>query len=124
MGTTPSSVKKTNALTNGIATATLHWDRRSCRRSKLTLLVRVRPADPSLAPFEDNCSTRSVSETGVYFRSKKASYEVGMHLFLSVPDCNEPEAAIREYLTKVVRRDSLPNGQFGVGVKILSERGL
>jgi hypothetical protein len=30
----------------------------------------------------------------------------------------------REYLAEVVRRDALPTGMFGVGIKILMEMGI
>ena len=47
-----------------------------------------------------------------------------MRLFVSMPYSNEPAAMTREYLTEVVRCDTLPNGMVGVGFKILMEIGL
>jgi hypothetical protein len=40
-----------------------------------------------------------------------------------MPYSKEPAAMTREYLAEVVRRESLPNGLFGIGFKILMEMG-
>ena len=101
-----------------------HTERRGSRRCKITQLMRIRPSDPERDPFDDIRSTVSVSRTGVYFHSSETGYEVGMRLFVSMPYSKEPAALVREYLAEVVRRDSLPNGLFGVGFKILMELGL
>jgi PilZ domain len=101
-----------------------HTERRGCRRCKITQLMHIRPSDPERDPFDDIRSTVSVSRTGVYFHSSETGYEVGMRLFVSMPYSKEPAALVREYLAEVVRRDSLPNGLFGVGFKILMELGL
>jgi hypothetical protein len=85
--------------------------------------MRIRPSDPERDPFEDIRSTVSVSRTGVYFHSSEAGYEVGMRLFVSMPYSKQPAALVREFLAEVVRRDSLPNGLFGIGFKILMELG-
>ena len=99
-------------------------ERRSSRRCKINQLMRIRPSDPERAPFDDIRGTLSVSRTGVYFQSSEAGYEIGMRLFVSMPYSNEPAAMTREYLTEVVRCDTLPNGMVGVGFKILMEIGL
>lgn len=99
-------------------------ERRASRRCKINQLMRIRPSDPEREPFDDIRGTLSVSRTGVYFQSNEAGYEVGMRLFVSMPYSNEPASMTREYLTEVVRRDSLPNGMYGVGFKILMEIGL
>jgi hypothetical protein len=83
--------------------------------------MRIRPSDPEIEPFDDIRSTHSVSQTGVSFRSSEPKYEVGMRLFVSLPYANDPADMTREYLMEVVRRDSLPSGLFGIGLKILME---
>ena len=100
-----------------------HTERRGSRRCKITQLMRIRPSDPERDPFEDIRSTVSVSRTGVYFHSSETGYEVGMRLFVSMPYSKQPAALVREFLAEVVRRDSLPNGLFGIGFKILMELG-
>ena len=98
-------------------------ERRSSRRCKITQLMLIRPSDPEVEPFEDIRGSVSVSRTGVFFQSSEAGYQVGMRLFVTMPYSKEPAAMNREYLAEVVRRESLPNGLFGVGFKILMEMG-
>jgi hypothetical protein len=86
--------------------------------------MRIRPSDPNKTPFEDMRGSVSVSRSGVYFQSSEAGYEVGMRLFITMPYSNDPALMNREYLAEVVRRDVLPTGMFGVGIKILMEMGI
>jgi len=99
-------------------------ERRGSRRCKINQLMRIRPSDPEREPFDDIRGSLSVSRTGVYFQSSEPGYELGMRLFVSMPYSKEPASMAREYLAEVVRRDTLPNGLFGVGFKILMEMGL
>lgn len=98
-------------------------ERRSGRRCKFTQLMRIRPSDPQRQHFDDLRGTISVSRTGVYFQTSEIGYEVGMRLFLIMPYSNDPGATNREYLAEVVRKDPLPNGLTGIGVKLLLETG-
>src|ERR1700752_1345686 len=98
-------------------------ERRSSRRCKFTQLMRIRPSDPQRQHFDDMRGTISVSRTGVYFQTSETGYDVGMRLFLVMPYSNDPGATNREYLAEVVRKDPLPNGLTGIGVKLLLETG-
>src|SRR5258705_5559187 len=98
-------------------------ERRSGRRCKFTQLMRIRPSDPQRAHFDDMRGTISVSRTGVYFQTSEAGYEIGMRLFLIMPYSNDPGSTHRQYLAEVVRKDPLPNGLTGIGVKLLLEVG-
>jgi hypothetical protein len=98
-------------------------ERRGSRRCKFTQLMRIRPSDPQRAHFDDMRGTISVSRTGVYFQTSEPGYEIGMRLFLIMPYSNDPGSTNREYLAEVVRKDSLPNGLTGIGVKLLLETG-
>jgi hypothetical protein len=98
-------------------------ERRSSRRCKFTQLMRIRPSDPERRHFDDMRGTISVSRTGVYFQTSETGYDVGMRLFLVMPYSNDPGATNREYLAEVVRKDPLPNGLTGIGVKLLLETG-
>jgi hypothetical protein len=98
-------------------------ERRGSRRCKITQLMRLRPSDPGKEHFDDMRGTMSVSRSGVYFQSSEAGYEVGMRLFVTMPYTQDPAAMSREYLAEVVRRDVLPTGMFGIGIKILMETG-
>jgi len=99
-------------------------ERRNSRRCKITQLMRIRPSDPERDHFEDLRGTVSVSRSGVYFHSNERGYEVGMRLFVTLPYTNSPESMSREYLAEVVRKDPLPNGLNGIGIKMLMEMGI
>jgi hypothetical protein len=98
-------------------------ERRGSRRCKITQLMRIRPSDPSIQHFDDMRGTVSVSRTGVYFHTTEDGYEVGIRLFLIMPYSQDPGSTNREYLAEVVRKDPLPNGMTGIGVKLLMEIG-
>ncbi len=98
-------------------------ERRSSRRCKITQLMRIRPSDPSVEHFDDMRGSISVSRTGIYFHTTESGYEVGIRLFLIMPYSNDPGSTNREYLAEVVRKDPLPNGMTGIGVKLLMEIG-
>jgi hypothetical protein len=99
-------------------------ERRASRRCKITQLMRIRPSDPNIEHFEDLRGTHSVSRSGVFFQSSEPSYEVGMRLFVTMPYSQDPASMNREYLAEVVRRDVLPTGMYGIGIKILMEMGI
>lgn len=99
-------------------------ERRGSRRCKITQLMRIRPSDPEKEHFDDIRGTLSVSRSGVFFQSSEPSYEIGMRLFVTLPYSQDPMSMNREYLAEVVRRDPLPTGMFGIGLKILMEMGL
>lgn len=99
-------------------------ERRSSRRCKITQLMRLRPSDPEKDHFDDMRGTLSVSRSGVYFQTSEPGYEIGMRLFVTLPYSQNPMSLNREFLAEVVRRDPLPTGMFGVGIKILMEMGM
>ena len=99
-------------------------ERRGSRRCKITQLMRIRPSDPNKEHFEDMRGSVSVSRSGIFFQSSERGYEVGMRLFLTMPYSQDPASIAREYLAEVVRRDVLPTGMFGIGIKILMEMGV
>jgi len=86
--------------------------------------MRIRPSDPNKEHFEDMRGSVSVSRSGVFFQSSESGYEVGMRLFVTMPYSQDPASMAREYLAEVVRRDVLPTGMFGIGIKILMEMGI
>jgi hypothetical protein len=116
MGKTPSISTTTSAPKTK--------ERRGSRRCKITQLMRIRPSDPEKEHFEDLRGTLSVSRSGVFFQSSEAGYEIGMRLFVTLPYSHDPMSLNREYLAEVVRKDPLPTGMFGIGLKILMEMGM
>ena len=99
-------------------------ERRAARRCRITQLMRIRPSDPQKDHFDDMRGSMSVSRTGVYFQSSESGYEVGMRLFVTMPYSQSPALINHEYLAEVVRREVLPTGMFGIGIKILMEMGM
>ena len=117
-------VASKNPLQEGPKQPATHSERRGNRRCKITQLMRIRPSDPRKPHFEDLRGSMSVSRSGVYFQSSEAGYEVGLRLFVTMPYSNDPASLNREYLAEVVRRDVLPTGMFGIGIKMLMELGI
>jgi len=124
METQQSIMGKTPSSTGTPASAPKTTERRGSRRCKITQLMRIRPSDPEKDHFEDMRGTLSVSRSGVFFQTSEAGYEIGMRLFVTLPFSQAPMSLNREYLAEVVRRDALPTGMFGVGIKILMEMGI
>jgi len=114
---------KANSTGGGAPARPTQSERRGSRRCKITQLMRIRPSDPERDHFDDIRGTVSVSRTGIYFHSSEEAYQVGMRLFVTMPYTKEPTTMHHEYLAEVVRRDTLPNGLFGIGFKILMEMG-
>src|SRR6267143_4724403 len=113
-----------NKLTqNSVSAPRAKSERRGSRRCKFTQLMRIWPSDPQRMHFDDMRATISVSRTGVYFQTSEPGYELGMRLFLIMPYSQDPGSTNREYLAEVVRKDALPNGLTGIGVKLLLETG-
>lgn len=117
-------MSKSNSTPGSVPVRASQTERRGSRRCKINQLMRIRPSDPERDPFDDIRGSLSVSRSGVYFQSSELGYEVGMRLFVSMPYSKEPAAMTREYLAEVVRRDTLPNGLYGIGFKILMEMGM
>ena len=124
MGNTQDIMSKTSASGGSPTRKVSNNERRNSRRCKITQLMRIRPSDPERDYFDDMRGTLSVSRSGVFFHSSESKYQIGMRLFVSMPYTQDPAAANREYLAEVVRRDVLPTGMYGIGIKILMELGL
>jgi hypothetical protein len=124
MATQQDSMTKISTPAVTSARAASSTERRGSRRCKITQLMRVRPSDPEKEHFDDLRGTLSVSRSGVYFQSSELGYEIGMRLFVTMPYSNDPTAMSREFLAEVVRKDVLPTGMNGIGVKILMEMGM
>ncbi len=108
----------------GAAAGKPSTERRSTRRCKITQLMRIRPSDPEKEHFDDMRGSLSVSRAGVYFQTSETGYEIGMRLFVTMPYSRDSSTLSREYLAEVVRKDELPTGMNGIGIKILMEMGL
>jgi hypothetical protein len=124
MATQQDPMTRMSTIGSASARTASATERRGTRRCKITQLMRVRPSDPEKEHFDDLRGTLSVSRSGVYFQSSELGYEIGMRLFVTMPYSNDPTAMSREFLAEVVRKDVLPTGMNGIGVKILMEMGM
>ena len=124
METQPEIMGKIPSSSSAGSAKSTSKERRGSRRCKITQLMRLRPSDPERDHFDDMRGTLSVSRSGVYFQTSEAAYELGMRLFVTLPYSQNPLSMNREYLAEVVRRDPLPTGMFGVGLKLLMEMGM
>src|SRR5207245_9435231 len=98
--------------------------RRRSSTCNITRLMSMPPTHSEKDDFEDMRGSVSVSRSSVFFQSSEPGYEVGMRLFVTMPYSQDPASMAREYLAEVVRRDVLPTGMFGIGIKILMEKGI
>lgn len=124
METQQELMGKTPSTNSTVTSRSKNTERRGSRRCKISQLMRIRPSDPEKDHFDDIRGTLSVSRGGVYFQTSEPSYEIGMRLFVTLPYTQDPVSLNREFLAEVVRRDPLPTGMFGVGLKILMELGI
>jgi len=112
---------KQTSIAGGPSRPSALSERRSSRRCKITLVMRIRPSDPGQKYFDDLRGSVSVSRSGIYFHTTELGYDVGQRLFVTMPYAGDPSVIGREYLAEVVRKDTLQNGMIGIGFKTLME---
>ncbi|HKM83469.1 MAG TPA: PilZ domain-containing protein [Candidatus Acidoferrum sp.] len=95
-------------------------ERRRSRRIRIGQPLKVRPSDPHDVPFEETATTKNVSRDGIYFLSKNQTYRAGMRVFVTLPYHFPRDPHDVEYLGQVARIEILPDGNFGIGVQLLS----
>lgn len=96
-----------------------HSEKRLSARAKFSKMLRVRPSEPKEAHFEDLPISVNVSKHGIYFHSNRSGYHKGMRLFVTFPFTFANDPTNSEYLAEVVRVESLANGRFGIGIRLL-----
>jgi len=92
-------------------TAVLPEDRRYNTRDRLVRDISIQSLDPSQPQLVG--TVIDLSRDGLYF-TVSSRFEVGTPLRLRFSSCRS------ECLCEVVRVESLPQGRFGVGARILS----
>lgn len=95
-------------------------ERRRTRRVRMSQPIRVRPADPKSASFEEIGTTTNVSRDGIYFISEREEYVENMRLFVTMPYHTRVHPLNFEYVGQVARIDSLPQGKRGIAVRLLA----
>jgi hypothetical protein len=90
-------------------------ERRREPRVQVDRLVYVQPADAQRGHFEEVRSMRDLSRSGFYFTTERNCYELGnkLHVIPAFGCLN------LEYLGEVVRVETLPDGEFGVAVRLI-----
>jgi len=94
-------------------------DRRQVRRVKLHQPIKVRPASPRDAEFEDISRTENASKNGIYFLTGVSRYFVGMRVYVTLPYLPEANTKGREYFGQVIRVDRTATDKRGVAVQFL-----
>jgi hypothetical protein len=91
------------------------FERRREPRAQVDRLVYVQPADAERGHFEEVRNMRDLSRSGFYFTTERDCYQVGnqLHVIPAFGCLN------LEYLGEVVRVEKLPEGEFGVAVRLL-----
>ncbi len=95
-------------------------ERRARERLKVSVPVHIRSIDPSEHAILEAATTLDVNRHGLCFSTSRDHYQVGMSLCLTFP-YSSPVTVRREFMGKVVRVDSLPNGRRSVAVQFLSQ---
>jgi hypothetical protein len=91
-------------------------DRRREPRTREARPVYIRPADLSGADFEEVRTMTDFSRIGFYFvTASRESYRTGMMLY-AIPAFG---CFNFEYLGEVVRVEPLPQGEFGIAVRLI-----
>jgi hypothetical protein len=91
------------------------FERRSEPRVQVDRLVYVQAADAERGHFEEVRSMRDLSRSGFYFTTERDSYQAGVQLHV-IPAFGSLNL---EYLGEVVRVEKLPEGEFGVAVRLI-----
>jgi|ERR1700739_954610 hypothetical protein len=95
-------------------------ERRTLERLKISVPVHVRSIDPSEHAILEAATTIDVNRQGLCFNTSRDHYHVGMSLCMRFP-YSSPVMVRKEFVGKVVRVDSLPNGGRSVAVQFISQ---
>lgn len=96
------------------ATEAIEEDRRWDTRNKVLKNVQMRYRDNAQQDRQDLVTLMDISRNGLYFTTATQGYQVGMELYITLPNTNT------ECLGEVVRTKKLRSGRVGVGVRVLN----
>lgn len=94
-------------------------EKRGNRRAKIVKPLRVRPSEPRDEHFEDLPISVNASRDGIFFTTRRENYYKGMRVFVTFPYTSPHDPMNCEYVAEVVRVAKLPNGKFGIAVRLL-----
>lgn len=95
------------------------YERRTLERLKISVPVHIRSIDLSEHAILEAATTIDVNRHGLCFSTSREHYHVGMSLCMTFP-YSSPVMVRKEFVGKVVRVDSLPNGGRSVAVQFIS----
>ena len=93
-------------------------EKRAGRRATITRPVRVHPSEPRDDHSEDLPISVNASKSGIYYTSRRKSYDPGMRVFGTFPYSSPHDPMNREYFAQVMRVERLENGTSGVAVHL------
>jgi hypothetical protein len=96
-------------------------ERRNAGRCQLRLPIHIRTKS-ARDPWKEITKTANVSRTGLSFVSSR-NYDIGVELFIVYPYWGTQGSLDKEYLARVVRKESLPEGGQRVAVRFLQSLG-
>jgi hypothetical protein len=96
-------------------------ERRDAGRCQLRLPIHIRTKNAPV-PWKEITKTANVSRTGLSFVTSN-DYNIGVELLIVYPYWGGKGSLDKEYLARVVRRESLPEGGQRVAVKFLQSLG-
>jgi hypothetical protein len=110
-----NELEQKDLLDTGEDAPSERFERRGEPRVQVDRLVYVQAADAERGHFEEVRSMRDLSRSGFYFTTERDSYQVGIQLHV-IPAFGSLNL---EYLGEVVRVEKLPEGEFGVAVRLI-----
>lgn len=99
----------------------LAGEKRRASRCQLRLPIRIR-TENTQEGGEEITKTTSVSRTGLSFTAAK-NYDLGTDLLIVFPYWGADDHFNEEYLARVVRKESLPDGSVRVAIRFLHSLG-
>src|ERR1700682_4554634 len=114
-----SQVTTMHATDDSESKRILDENRRRNPRARISLPIRVRAADVVDDQVDEVQATINVSRGGLYFSSRRSSYQRGLRLLLTIPFRDFVTDAGPEELGEVVRVEQFKDGRAGVAVRLL-----
>jgi hypothetical protein len=102
----------------------LNMEQRHWQRARISILLRARPSQPSIEPFDEVLVSLNSCRAGCYFTTNSARYKKYMRLLVMFPYSDDLDAINRDYAGEVLRVENLEDGRRGVAVKLLSSISL
>lgn len=93
-------------------------DLRRRGRAKLELPALLWPFEPKFRHLKEVRNVRNFTRDGLYFTTSMGHYFVGMKLLVIFPFCRQAPT-LRDFLGRVVRIESLPDGTSGIALRFI-----